>query len=356
MTLIEFLAARDDPASVIGRLDLAEYRDWLLMITAVDSKSVVPIIGQTQARVEHDLMTTRIVVTDRDNPAGARTFNLVMRNPSLFAVPVVAAPPAAPAKCPAPATVAAPAGGWGSWDKFVQLLSPEAKLRIHPGQVAPVIAGPPPGPAIPSPSTAEDRDALSEITAASARIATQAAGVLDLPSPPPILLDGLIVDLQRQLDNFAMQQQMVARQPELTAFPIKLDAVIADIDYLIRRAAALRSHPASPPPVRKPTPAMRPVAPASPRAVKQSADMWEQLTIPPANSDTSGRPAPARAAPDYAVQAAAAASTAAVNAKAHSAALKAQKDDFAERDAAHKRQQDAYDKTNTEWLAAFKKR
>ena len=64
------------------------------------------------------------------------------------------APPAAPAKCPAPATVAAPAGGWGSWDKFVQLLSPEAKLRIHPGQVAPVIAGPPPGPAIPSPSTA----------------------------------------------------------------------------------------------------------------------------------------------------------------------------------------------------------
>ena len=352
MTLIEFLAARDDPASLIGRLDLAEYRDWLLMIAAVDGKSVVPIIGQTQARVERDLMTTKIVVTDRDNPAGARTFKLVARNPPLSAVAVVAAPPAAPVDHPAPATVAAPAGGWGAWDKFVQLLSSEARLRIHPEQAAPAFAGPPAAPAIPVPSTAEDRDALSEITVASARIATQAASVLDLPSPPPILLDGLIADLQRQLDNFAMQQQMVARQPELAAFPVKLDAVIADIEYLMRRATTLRSHPVSPPSVWKPTPAKRAAVPASPRALKQSADIWEQLTIAPVHSNAIGGPAPARAAPDHAAQVAAAAA----RAKAHAAAMKAQKDEFAERDAAHKRQQDAYDKTNAEWLAAFKKR
>jgi hypothetical protein len=363
MTLIEFLAARDNPASVIARLELAEYRDWLLMFTAVDGKTIVPIIGQAQARVEHDLMMTRIVVTQGDDSSGARRFNLEKRDVPLLATPVAAAPAPGTATTarraatePASATAVAPAGGGGAWDKFVQLLSPEAKLLIHPGLAVLAIEEPPPVPAIPPPSTAEDGLALVEITAASARIVAQATGVLDLPSPPPILLDGLIIDLQRQLDNFAMQAQMVSRRTELAAFPVKLEAVIAEIEYLMRRAGTLRSQLIAAPSVHRPAPTARPAVAASPRAVKQSAAMWEQLTNFSPRSDAGGKPTPTRAAPDYAAQVAAAASTAAAKAKAHAAAMKAQKDQFDEWQAAHKRQQDAFDKTNAEWLAGFKKR
>lgn len=357
MTLIEFLAARGDPASVIARLDLVEYRDWLVMITAVGGRTVVPIIGQSQARVEQDLLTTRVVVTDRDSPTGLRSFNLVARDQAL----PPAAPPAAPTTTPA--TAPASTEGGGSWDKFVDLLSPEAKRQIDsaPSAERPLAEPKPAARTIPSPSTAEDGDALAEITAASAKIAAQAAGVLDLPSPPPILLDGLIADLGRQRDNFAMQAQMVTRRTDLAAFPVKLDAVLAEIDYLMRRATALRRHPAAPPPVDRPAtrpavpavqPVVQPPAQLSPRAVAQSAEMWRQLTIPaPGDARRMPAAAPAHPAPDYAAQAAAAATTA----KANAAAMKAQKDQFDEWQAAHKRQTDAFDKANVEWASRHKR-
>lgn len=394
MTLLEFLAAREDPASPVAWLGLDEYRDWLVYVTAQEGKPVRPMISRPRADFERTLLTTDLTISEAAPGTGGaqRTFAFGARKTPL-------APPEGGATAAVvDATDKVPASsGYDAWDDYIKLVSDDAPPP--PSHNDDPASGAAHDPAVmlqpvPAPASAEDKDALDTLTQEYERLANKATKLFDLASPPAAMIDDLVTDLTRQIDNFEGQQQMIAGRSDLAAFPAKLHNVLLMLRLLVGRAESERSvvsmpwalkaraelrdarakgtSSASPsaPPARAATPPAAPVAsprgaaaappPAAPTDAlaaiqRQLAALTHEIATlkatrsplpPPATGPKPPTPAPASAHSKALAESMA----------RHAEAMRERQQWFDKAMKDHREQQAIYDKQNADWLAEFKKR